>query len=108
MGEIIDGCAHLQVFKHRHARKNPPTFGRLCDGKAGNLGKDLAIGVGTGVRIDFTYFMIRLDFSYKVKDPVRMGNGGWMDFKNFAWTDIRPNGLQVSNYALQLGIGLPF
>lgn len=73
-----------------------------------NLGKDLAIGVGTGLRIDFSYFMIRLDFAYKVKDPVRMGNGGWMSIKNFTWSDIRPNGLEVPNFALQLGIGLPF
>ncbi len=73
-----------------------------------NLGKDLAIGMGTGVRIDFTYFMIRLDFAYKVKDPVRMGNNGWMSINKFNWTDVRPNGLQVPNFALQLGIGLPF
>jgi hypothetical protein len=73
-----------------------------------NLGKDLAIGVGTGVRVDFTYFLIRLDFAYKVKDPVRMGNNGWMSINKFNWTDIRPNGLEVPNFALQLGIGLPF
>ena len=73
-----------------------------------NLGKDLAIGVGTGLRVDFTYFMIRLDFAYKVKVPVRLGNNGWMSINKFNWTDIRPNGLEVSNYALQLGIGLPF
>jgi outer membrane protein assembly factor BamA len=73
-----------------------------------NFGKDLAIGVGTGVRVDFTYFMIRLDFAYKVKDPVRMGNNGWMSIQKFNWTDVRPNGLEVPNFALQLGIGLPF
>ena len=73
-----------------------------------NLGRDLAIGMGTGLRLDFNYFMIRLDFSYKVKDPVRAGNGGWMSFKNFNWTDIRANGIEVPNFALQLGIGLPF
>ncbi len=73
-----------------------------------NLANDLAIGVGTGLRLDFNYFLIRLDFAYKVKDPMRTVNGGWMSIKNFNWTDIRSNGREVSNYALQLGIGLPF
>jgi len=71
-----------------------------------NLVNDLAMGVGTGVRIDFSYFLIRLDLAYKVKDPARQYNNGWMN--EFAWTEYRQNGLKVSNYAFQLGIGLPF
>ena len=71
-----------------------------------NLAKDIAIGVGTGVRIDFSYFLIRLDLAYKVKDPARQYNNGWMD--KFQWFENRPNGLKVNNYAVQLGIGLPF
>jgi outer membrane protein insertion porin family len=71
-----------------------------------HLLRDLAIGVGTGVRIDFTYFLIRLDFAYKVKDPARQYNNGWMN--NFNLFEYRQNGLKVSNYAVQLGIGLPF
>ncbi len=35
----------------------------------GRLGKDLAVGVGMGMRIDFSFFVIRLDYSYKAKDP---------------------------------------
>ncbi len=71
-----------------------------------NLIHDLAIGVGTGVRIDFNYFLIRLDLAYKVKDPARRYNDGWM--KGFSFTETRQNGLEVNNLALQLGIGLPF
>jgi outer membrane protein assembly factor BamA len=33
------------------------------------LGKDLAVGVGTGFRIDLSFFVIRLDYSIKAKDP---------------------------------------
>jgi outer membrane protein assembly factor BamA len=33
------------------------------------LGNDLAIGSGFGVRIDFDFFLVRLDFAHKVKDP---------------------------------------
>jgi outer membrane protein assembly factor BamA len=71
-----------------------------------HLMKDLAIGVGTGIRVDFTYFLIRLDFAYKVKDPARPYNNGWMN--GFQLSEYRPNGLKVNNYAVQLGIGLPF
>ncbi len=73
-----------------------------------DLGRDLAIGVGTGIRIDFSYVLIRLDFAYKVKDPARLHNGGWMNLKNFEWTDTRQNGLKVDNYSFQFGINLPF
>lgn len=72
------------------------------------FGSDLAIGVGTGLRFDLSYFLIRFDFAYKVKDPLRVSNGGWMSFNNFNWTDTRPNGVKIPNFALQLGIGLPF
>ncbi len=71
-----------------------------------NLGKDLAVGIGTGVRVDFSYFLLRLDFAYKVKDPARQYNNGWAD--KFQWFENRANGLKVNNYAFQLGIGLPF
>jgi len=76
--------------------------------KLDKLYKDLAIGVGTGVRLDFNYFIIRIDYALKMKDPTRMYNNGWMDFNNFKWADIKPNGLSVNNYAWQFGIGLPF
>ncbi len=71
-----------------------------------HLLKDMAIGVGTGVRIDFSYFLIRIDMGYKLKDPARQYNNGWAN--SFQWFENRPNGLKVNNYGLQLGIGLPF
>ncbi|TAG15125.1 MAG: hypothetical protein EAZ41_00005, partial [Sphingobacteriia bacterium] len=73
-----------------------------------NFTKDMAIGIGTGLRFDMSYFLIRLDFAYKLKDPLRKTNGGWASLKDFEWTDTRANGIQVPNFALQLGIGLPF
>ena len=77
--------------------------------------RDIAIGVGTGLRLDFDYFLIRLDFAYKVKDPARIKNNGWVDIKDFEWRNkefeiYNADGtlLKRNNYALQLGIGLPF
>lgn len=71
------------------------------------LGKDLAIGVGTGLRFDFSYFLLRLDFGYKLKDPARQYNNGWAELNKLTWTENRGNAV-VNNYAIQFGIGLPF
>ena len=70
------------------------------------LYKDLAIAAGTGLRIDFSYFLLRLDFAYKVKDPGRYYNDGWM--RDLHLHEYRPNGVRINNAAVQLGIGLPF
>ena len=82
------------------------------DTKAGfkldRLYKDLAIGIGTGLRLDFDYFIIRIDYAMKMKDPTRLYNNGWLNFNNMKWTEVKPNGLRVNNYAWQFGIGLPF
>ena len=40
-----------------------------------NLPRDIAMCVGTGIRWDLSYLVIRLDAGYKVKDPVREGDG---------------------------------
>jgi outer membrane protein insertion porin family len=73
--------------------------------------KDIAVGVGTGLRFDFTYFLIRVDFAYKLKDPGRRENNGWAD--KFRWTEVRQRAdgtdiNEVKNFAVQLGINLPF
>ncbi len=76
------------------------------------LGNDIAIGAGTGLRFDFHYFLIRIDAGLKVKDPARLANNGWISIKNFSWRNHefeKPGqNLKRNNYAVQLGIGLPF
>jgi outer membrane protein insertion porin family len=65
------------------------------------LGKDIAIGAGGGLRVDLNFFVIRFDYSYKVKDPspdlanAHLQNK-WFGYKFF-------DGDQF-----QLGIGYPF
>ena len=76
--------------------------------KLDRLYKDLAIGIGTGIRFDFNYFIIRIDYAMKLKDPTRLYNNGWLDAQNMKWTEVKPNGVRVNNYAWQFGIGLPF
>lgn len=70
--------------------------------------KDIAIAVGTGLRLDFGIFLIRIDAGYKLKDPAREYNNGWINLKNASLSEMRSNGTTVKNFAFQLGIGLPF
>jgi len=76
--------------------------------------RDLAIAAGTGLRFDFNYFIVRFDFAYKVKDPARQSNNGWMSIRDFEWRNREfevkdgNNTLKRNNFAIQLGIGLPF
>lgn len=77
---------------------------------------DIAIGAGTGLRFDFNYFLVRFDFAYKVKDPARISNNGWMSIRDFEWRNHEFEKrdaagriiLKRNNYSFQLGIGLPF
>jgi outer membrane protein assembly factor BamA len=80
------------------------------------LGHDIAIAVGTGIRLDFSYFLIRVDFGLKFKDPARLENDGWLDLSHFTWRNeefnvkdaVTGEAIPLDNYAFQLGIGLPF
>lgn len=65
--------------------------------KLDRLYKDLAVGMGTSLRFDFEYFLIRFDWAYKVKNPIYADqNSGWFQ-------DIK-----LWKGQLQLGINYPF
>ncbi len=71
-----------------------------------NLGRDLAVAAGFGIRWDFSYLRVRLDYAYKIKDPVRGGNG-WL--KKFEHKTPNSIGYQENkNYAIQFGVDYPF
>lgn len=63
------------------------------------LGKDIAVGVGTGLRVDFSFFVLRLDYSYKAKDP----SPDNLDAQNKWFYGVKP-----FNGQFQLGISYPF
>ena len=60
--------------------------------------KDIAVGVGTGLRFDINILVLRVDFAVPVREPWLPDGSRWI-FKNV--TDI-------SKYALNLAIGYPF
>ena len=67
--------------------------------KLNKLWKDIAIGLGTGLRVDFGFLNIRLDYAYKVKDPspddIIKQNKWFYDWK-------------LGNGQFQLGVNYPF
>lgn len=111
----LNGAVFADIGNIWNLKKNP--YNPYSEFQLGRLGKDIAIGVGTGLRFDFNYFLVRVDFGLKLKDPARKANNGWLDFSNFTWRNyeyqkvdetgnvISPN---RNNFAIQLGIGLPF
>lgn len=60
----------------------------------GKLWNDFAIGIGTGIRLDFNFFMIRFDLAAPLKDPSKK------DPKEFY--------LNLKETNLNIGIGYPF
>lgn len=67
----------------------------------GRLGKDLAVGIGTGLRVDLNFFVIRFDYSYRVKDPSPSLANAAVQNKWFGYQFFKGD-------QFQLGIGYPF
>jgi len=61
--------------------------------------KEIAIGTGLGIRLDFNFFLIRGDFGLKLRDPA-LPEG-----KRFIPTN---RGIKTNDLKFQFGIGYPF
>lgn len=68
------------------------------------LGKDIAVGIGTGLRIDFSFFVVRLDYSHKVKDP--SPDPDYINIQNKWFGYFNRDFKKGSQF--QLGISYPF
>ena len=55
----------------------------------------IAVGAGMGIRLDFNFFILRLDGAFKLKDPARKAGDRWMVNKPL-------------ETVLNFGIGYPF
>lgn len=69
--------------------------------KFGTFVKDLAVGAGAGLRIDLNFFVIRFDYSYKVKDPSPRPADAIHQNKWFSYPFFKGD-------QFQLGINYPF
>ena len=58
----------------------------------------LAMDFGVGIRLDFNYFIFRIDFAQRLKDPAKPVGDRWVIGAEKNWF----------NPVLNLGIGYPF
>ncbi|MBK6266935.1 BamA/TamA family outer membrane protein [Marivirga sp. S37H4] len=96
---VLDGALFIDagnVWNFSSADKPGSEF------KANRFYKQIAIGTGFGLRIDFSFLILRFDIGYKVYDPAREPGSRWtVDEWNLG---------NRRNYgpALNIGIGYPF
>jgi outer membrane protein insertion porin family len=67
------------------------------------IGKDIAVNTGYGLRLDFSLFIIRLDWGVKLRKPNVAANNGWntkYDFRSYSW--------RKENQSFQIGLSYPF
>ena len=96
-GVVLNGAWFTDIGNVWFLRNNPDFPNG--DFKLQRLWKDIAIGTGTGLRIDFGFLKIRFDYAYKVKNP----SPGEIEEQNkwfYKW--------QLFNGQFQLGIDYPF
>lgn len=65
--------------------------------------KELALDVGVGLRLDFNFFIIRIDYALPIYDPTRGANGRFINAKWFK----APNHFKFTN-GLKIAIGYAF
>ena len=64
--------------------------------------KNIALGTGFGVRGDFSYFVLRVDFGLPLKQPYPQGDTGAY------WVPNRLSKLQLKDFNPNLAVGYPF
>ena len=83
------------------------------DFKLNRFYKEIAIGSGVGIRIDLSFFIIRLDVGIKIRDPQFDVNDRWVIQHLFDsnWRhdfSVENNNTQYTFFTYNLGIGYPF
>lgn len=66
--------------------------------------KEIAVGTGIGLRMDFDFLVIRLDLATKAVDPAQISGNRWV-LDNLSWQ--KPLG-EKGQTVLNFGIGYPF
>ncbi|WP_338760602.1 BamA/TamA family outer membrane protein [Bernardetia sp. ABR2-2B] len=83
-------------------REDPNREGGLF--KAKDLIDDIAVGVGAGLRIDVTFFVLRFDVAFPVSKPWLPENERWVRRQ----TDFGDRKWRRDNLVLNIAIGYPF
>lgn len=63
---------------------------------------ELAIDAGFGLRLDLSFFVLRVDYALKIHDPAKKASNRWQTFKWGDYDHFKPDRV------IMLGIGYPF
>jgi len=100
-GIRIEGALFTDIGNIWFLKKNADTLGSKEIFNFSRLATDLAVGIGMGFRIDFSFFVVRLDYSYKAKDPSPSPANSGLQNKWFGYKLLKGD-------QFQLGISYPF
>jgi outer membrane protein assembly factor BamA len=101
-GVKVNSALFTDIGNIWYRRPNPDYIGG--DFQFNKFYKDLAVDIGTGIRLDFNYFILRLDYAVKARDPSPdPGNAASQGKWFYGWT---PGSLL--NGIFQLGVNYPF
>jgi outer membrane protein insertion porin family len=95
-GIIVNSALYTDIGNVWYLRDDPKIENEKF--RFDRLGQDIAIGAGTGLRLDFGFLKLRLDYAYKVKNPSRQTLTEKQWFYNWG----------LFNGQLQFGIDYPF
>ncbi len=70
-----------------------------------NFLNQIALGAGFGLRVDFTYFIVRLDMGYPIRNNYPKPGD---PYKNAYWTIREASDFRLDNLNFNLAIGYPF
>ena len=77
-----------------------------------NIYKQLGVSAGTGLRLDFSYFLVRFDMGFRFKRPDIPLNDGWqfpdITLKNLFGNSEANKKWRYENFNFTIGIDYPF
>lgn len=98
---IVDGALFLDAGNIWLMNNNPDKPGSQF---SKNFIKEIAVGIGAGLRFDFSFLILRTDFAFPIRKPYLPDGQRWvLDQVNFASGSWRKE-----NLVFNLAIGYPF
>ena len=94
---ILEGAVFVDAGNIWNYREDPDRPGSQF--RFNTFYKDIAIGTGAGLRFDFNFFLGRIDFGMKLRDPLIQERNKWV-FSQRPYTR--------NDFTIVLAIGYPF
>lgn len=97
---VIEGAWFIDAGNIWATNSKDPRLGSQF--KIENFYEQIAIGTGLGFRFDFSFFILRLDYGIKVREPKEIATERWVMF------DKKYNPIGADYSMFNFGIGYPF